>query len=281
MSKLPACALELLKKIATSEGFIEYTTKVDSGSNHGDNFIGVLSRVTLAGTRKVNGKFKEDKLNLLCKFGSDVAERRKEFNTDALFEREIYAYEKLLPAFKKFQKSRGLVDADCFSAYPKYYGGIADGQRGQFLIVMDDLRYQKFDMWPKNKPIPFDHAKMVFEQLGKYHGVSFAMKDQKPVQFREFQELDDLFGHFYRNALTMFHAAYDMAMSVLDDEEHVKVMQDLKENTLEIFLDCVDEKRFEPFGVITHGDCWNNNQLYKYEKEVWSVSMPCSKFNLF
>lgn len=270
MSKLPACAIDLIKKIAASEGFIEYTTKVDSGSNHGDNFIGVLERVMLCGTRRVNGKFKEDKLHLLCKFGPDVAERRREFNTDALFDREIYAYEKLLPAFKKFQKSKGLSDADCFTAYPNYYGGIADGDKGQYLIVMDDLRYQKFGMWPKKEPIPFDHAKLVFEQLGKYHGVSFAMKDQQPVQFKEFQKLNDLFEHFYRNALPMFHAAYDMAINVLDDEEHRKVMQDLKENTLEIYLECIDTKRFEPFGVIGHGDCWNNNQLYKYEKEVSS-----------
>lgn len=268
MSQIPSCTKDLLKKIAASEGFIEYSTKFDAGTNHGDNFIGLVARVTLYGTRRVNGRFKEDKLHLLCKFGPPVIERRREFNTDALFEREIYAYEKLFPAFKKFQKNKRLSDADCFHCYPKYYGGTANAKRGQFLIVMEDLRYQNYDMWPKRLPIPLDHALMVFEELGKYHGISFAMKDQQSLKFREFRKLDDVFGHFYRNTMPLFHGAYDMAISVLDDEEHIKVMQDLKENTLEIFLSCVDEKRCEPFGVITHGDCWNNNQLFQYGKEV-------------
>lgn len=274
MSDIPEYVRDLLKRIATSEGFDNYTTIVEAGSNHGDGFIGVLARVTLSGNRNIDGNYQEDELKLLCKFGSEIAERRKQFHTDALFKREIYVYEKLFPAFRKFQKSKGLSDADAFVSYPKYYAGVADEENGHFVIIMEDLRFQNFAMWPKSQPAPLDHVRLVMEQLGKYHGVSLAMKVQQPRIFKEFAKLDDLFHVICRNGLPLFHAAYDMAMNAVTDEEHKKILEDLKEHTVEIMIDCVDVERSEPFCVVSHGDCWNNNLLYRYENGVRRNRFP-------
>lgn len=273
MSELPGYVNELLKKIAAAEGFTKYTTKVKSGSNHGDNFMGVLTSVQLQGTRIVNGKSIEDELNLLCKFGSPVAERRKEFQTDALFAREILTYEKMLPAFAKFQREKGLKESEGFFSYPKYYTSVFDEEQGHFLIIMDDLRPQKYAMWPKNKPVPLDHLKLVVEQIGRYHGTSMAMQDQRPVQFKEFENLGDLFSIMIRNAPGMFQAGYDLALRAVDDEEHIKILQDIKENLQKRVLECVGRDRAGSYGVVGHGDCWNNNQLFKYENGVILVAI--------
>lgn len=281
MSELPGYAHELLKKIAASEGFTKYTTNVKSGSNHGDNFMGVLTTVQLRGIRIKNGKPIDDELNLLFKFGSPVAERRKEFQTDDLFFREMFAYEKLLPAFAKFQRDKGISDSDGFFSYPKFYASVFDEENGNFLIVMDDLRPHKYAMWPKKQPVPLDHVKLVIQEIAKYHGVSIAMKHQRPVQFKEFENLSDLFNNMVRNASSMFHAGYDMALTAVTDVEHIKILQDVKENLLQRVLECVHKNRIGPFGVIGHGDCWNNNQLFKYENEVmFSFMMLCINYVL-
>lgn len=268
MSTIPEYVNNLLRRIAASEGFDNYTTKVEPGSNHGDNFMGVVSRVTLSGNRRVDGNYEDGELKLLCKFGSEVAERRKEFNTDGLFMREIFAYEKLLPAFKKFQKSKGLSDAESFVSYPKYYAGVADAEQGHFVIIMEDLKEQKFDMWPKKEPVPLDHSRLVMEQLGRFHGISVAMKEQQPSVFEEFSKLDDLFGGICRSGMPMFQSSYDRAMAVVTDDEHRSILQHLKANMVDIMTDLVDVEKTEPFGVIGHGDCWTNNQMFQYPSEV-------------
>lgn len=268
MSSLPDYANNLVRRIAASEGFDNYTIKVEPGSNHGDNFIGVVSRVTLNGYRNIDGEYKEDELKLLCKFGSEIAERRKEFLTDELFAREMFVYEKLLPAYRKFQQSKGLTDAEAFNAYPKYYIGVADEENGHFVIIMEDLREKQYTMWPKKEPVPLDHARLVLEQLGKLHGVSMALREQQPNIFKEFTKMNDLFTSICRNGLGMFHAAYDMAMDAVVDDEHKAMLEHLKENTVQIMSDVVDIARAEPFCVVTHGDCWNNNQMFCYQSDV-------------
>ena len=47
MSELPAYVLEYLDEIARSEGFSEHSTEIEPGSQHGDNFMGVMSRIVL------------------------------------------------------------------------------------------------------------------------------------------------------------------------------------------------------------------------------------------
>lgn len=270
MAELPAYVTDLLDKIAVNEGYTSYTLSTESGSNHGDNFCGIIARVNVRGTRLTgDGQPTNDELNLLCKYGSDNPERQKEFQFDILYGRELYVYETVLPALDAFQEEKGLDDNEKFRGYAKFYGGIADAEKGQFVLIFEDLKFKQCEMWPKERPVRIDHVRLMLEELGKLHGVSFAMKDQQPDKFEPFKRLEDfLISFLEKKAIGWFHSAYDMAAEVVDDERHLKLLRDVKENTIEYVKECVDTKRFEPFGVINHGDSWNNNLLYQYEHEV-------------
>lgn len=42
---------DYIGRIAEKEGFTEYTIETEAGSSHGDNFMGIMTTVTLAGIK--------------------------------------------------------------------------------------------------------------------------------------------------------------------------------------------------------------------------------------
>lgn len=193
MVALPAYLVPILKRIAEKEGFVDFTTDVGSGSNIGDNFMGELLTAVISGKQKQNyGKEIDTKLNLLCKLAPTSAQRRKEFLADEVFGREAYFYNTVAPAFTRFQQENGLPDEDQFKAFPKCYEAIHDPENEIYAIIMQDLRPEGFAMWPKKEPTPTSYSRLFVRELAKFHAISFAMKDQQPEQFKEFEKLNDV-----------------------------------------------------------------------------------------
>lgn len=265
MSSIPNYVKELVTEIAESEQFTNYTIETLAGCNQEDGFVGALIKVIISGDRNSVAA----KLHLLCKLIPENAARRKEFNADPLFEREIMVYNKILPAMTAFQREKGLSDAECFISYPKCYAAVANKEDDQYVIIMEDLRPQGFVMWSKRLPTPFDHATQIVTELAKFHAVSFAVKDQRPDIYAEFRKLPDLWRNMLKGGfMNLQKMAFKRAIAVLDDVEHVRIVQDFSENTLKYYEEFLDENLCEPFGVITHGDCWINNVLFRYDNEV-------------
>lgn len=265
MSTIPDYVRKLVEEIAESEGFTDYTIETQVGCNQEDGFVGALLKVIVSGDRD-NAP---NKLHLLCKLIPDNAARRKEFNLDPLFVREILVYNEILPTITAFQREKGLSEADCFVSYPKCYSAVANQESDQYVIIMEDLRPQGFVMWSKRKPTPLDHAKQIITELAKMHSVSFAVKDQRPDIHDKFRKLTDLWGHLlHAGFMKMQQMAFKRAAAALDDAEHVAIVRDLMENTLKYYKECLDEDRSGPFGVVAHGDCWINNVLFRYNNQV-------------
>lgn len=270
MSALPEFVSELVKGIAVSEGFTNYTTEVSSGSSDKDGFIGIIKSITIQGDRLHNDKLKRDTLHLVCKLMPEDKGHRREFNIDTLFEREVLTYNKVLPLITAFQREKGLMDADCFLSYPKCYAAVADTEKDQFVIIMEDLRPKNFVMWPKREATPHSHASLILTELAKMHAVSFALKAQRPDVYDELRQIHDLFTLLFENngVANMHKLGLATTVAVLEDEEHLKIAKHLQQHTKQYFTDCVKTGVCEPFGVIGHGDCWVNNHMYRYEDGV-------------
>lgn len=263
---LPDYLLNILAKIAKNENFLEYNIDTNSGSKHGDNFLGVMTSATINGIKNENGVEIKTELHLLCKTPPANEIRRKNFKSGIVFDREIYIYSTLLPAFVQFQQEKGLSVSDSFLSFPKVYAYETDVENGTHILVMEDLRSKNFIMYPKDEVINIDHELFIMRELGKLHAISFAMQDQRPNEFEKFKKLKDTFGEFliFGKISAFMNQSIDRAAEVLKNPEHKKLMQDFR-NT---FVDTYDEFLFGPssneFAIITHGDCWNNNFLFKY-----------------
>lgn len=267
---LPEFLIALLKVIAEKEGFTDYTFDVSAGSNHGDGFLAVVKRVIVSGTR--NGK--TDFLPLICKLMPTSKARREQFNSDAVFIREAFMYSQVLPTFTEFQKEKGLSTKDGFCEYPKCYGTLDDKESDSFVIVLEDLKATGYEMFDKFKAADFNHVKLFAESLGKFHAVSFALKDQRPEVFAKFTHLKDVFLQQVEDQpdtmVPMFHFFFDKSIAAFKPEEEaeIKALTKLKESVLEELRRTATGAASEPFSIINHGDCWNNNMMYVYGTEV-------------
>lgn len=267
MSVLPDYARAILNRIAKDEGFGDVTTEIEAGSQHGDNFLGVIIRAILKGTRH---GIANSELHLLCKLAPENKHRREAFQTSAAFARELYAYQTILPTLLRFQQEKGVKDSECFRSYPQCYATIADEESDQFLIIMEDMRPQGFTMWPKNKPIALDHSQLVMQNLGHFHGISFALKDQKPNIFEKFKDLNDLYLRILKAPVfeVIYGKSLERVTHLITDENCKNIMMKLSKEWKDILHDCLNSNDARKFGIVTHGDCWNNNFLFKYNDQV-------------
>lgn len=269
-NELPEFLVVFLKEIAEKEGFTNFSFDVSTGSNHGDGFLAVIKRVVVSGFR--NGK--EDKLILICKVMPTSQARREQFNSDAVFIREAFMYSQVLPTFAEFQKEKGLTIKESFCEYPKCYGTLDDKENDRFVIVMEDLKDLKYQMYDKFRPTDFNHVKLFAQSLGKFHAVSFALKDQRPEVFARFTNLKDVFLQQLEDKPEvmgpMFTYFFDKTIAAFNPEEEaeIKALTKMKENVMDELMKTGSGENSEPFSIVNHGDCWNNNMMYLYGSEV-------------
>lgn len=264
---VPSYVKELINKIADREGFTNYSITNSAGSNLGDGFMGDLLRF------KINGKRNNvvSSLSLICKMPSPNLLRREQFNTDVTFAREIYLYEYLLPYFIEFQKEHGISEADGFYSFPKCYGTVFDEKRnGDHVIVMEDLIASNYYLWDKLKKIDYDHVKLVMEELGKFHAVSFAIRDKNPEKLNEIKSkcVNTFHTLMYTSpmAIEFYNTNITKAIDALEPHETnlIEKLEAIKgSHCQEIVKQVFSNTTPEPFGVLVHGDVWNNNIMYQ------------------
>lgn len=268
VNKLPNYVENGLFKIAKNEGFHKYSIELDKGCNDGDGIVGNIIKATITGDRITsNGNIEQCRLSLIVKVPPEDKIRRQDYAMK-LFAREVYAYNEILPAFRKFQLDQGIVNA--FALYPKCYWAHYDAALDQSCIIMEDKRSSGFSMELKSNPIKFEHAKMVMEALGELHAISMAMKQKQPKVFEQFQQLGNVTasenpGH-KQMVKSMIINGTRRAVSTLTSGA---TDTELKRRISCIAVDMANENRLvslgEPHCVLIHGDCWINNLMFNYE----------------
>lgn len=274
MAELPDFAVKLLDKVAVENGFSNYRLESEAGSQHGDGFVGLMISVKIVGDCVVAGTKSNETMKVLCKLAPTHPDRRKEFHASIVFDREVHAYNRVLPYFIEFQREKGLSVDEGFNAYAKCYA--ADNKEFQEILIMEDLRTRGYVLLPKDQPCVVDNSRLVFEQLAKFHAISFALKDQRPDYYkRELRPLRDIFMEFFRNGNSkqLFLSSYQRALEVLDDPKQLAIVQEMHDNLIESFEKCIGDGVAEPYDAVSHGDCWNNNMLFKFKQVYISHSI--------
>lgn len=263
---------KLLHEIAQTEGFSNYKFELEAGSKPGDNYQGLMVSVKVIGDRVNDGAVVPETLSLICKLVPESKERRNVFKTVLIHEREIHMYTRVLPKFVKFQQEKGLTADESFLSIPKLYAWTADKATETYALIMEDLRANDFVMWPRKVPVTLDHEELLFKQLGRFHGISFALKDQRPEVFDEFKNLNDIFIDWIETGFIgkVIDEAIELAINVLDEDEHKNVIKKLRNNYLETLKSFSRKEAIEKIGVVVHGDCWTNNFLFQYTENVIS-----------
>lgn len=268
----PEYITKLAEEVAKKEGFNNTTVTISSGTNPGDGFMGLLVKIVIKGFKTKNGISKEETLNLVGKLPPLSAVRREQFNSISMFERESFVYSEILPEFIKFQHESLITRDQGFYSIPKCYAILAEKSTDEYCIILEDLRSRNFRMFDKMKQVDYNHVKLLMEQLGRFHAISFILKTNGNKKFDEFKKLPDI---MTLNAAKnpeqyeiMFKTAMEKAIETLEpNETEIKEkLLNFKENIQSFMEFCFNSNSSEPFAVLNHGDCWNNNMMYLYDE---------------
>lgn len=267
---LPACLLPHLADIAKSEGLKDYTVEHEPGTKPGDGFMSKMLAVTLvgkAGESEADKLLEQKRVPLICKMQPPNAVGQEQFNSALMFEREVFVYNRLLPLLLRLQRHYGLTEELGFFAFPKCYVATMDIFNDESLIIMQDLRADGYSLWDRSKPVSLEAATMFVQQLGRFHGLSFVLREQRPEVFADFLEIKDHFNAliYSNSAKAMFDSCYERAARVLEKPEDVEFMRKLRNDWQAIMKAGVDPSTMGRFAVFGHGDCWSNNLMYQMD----------------
>ncbi|XP_050499203.1 uncharacterized protein LOC126879901 [Diabrotica virgifera virgifera] len=260
---------DLIDRVAKQNGFSDYQVISNAGSFKGDNFLGVISTVTIKSGDKT--------LDLILKSAHTSEAFRKAAPLHEIYNREIYLYNRVFEEFKKFQEEHNIVDP--FISFPKAY--LCSSENGHEALLMENLKTQGYKLWNKKTPMNPGHIKAVLKEYAKFHAISLAMKDKCPEQFNDlaskvyenvFEEKKDMFSEekFQQYITSAMNNGYEV---VEGDAELTNCVRNVESKIIDLFIKELKKEKYKL--VITHGDCWCNNFLFKYE-DPENIEKPSS-----
>lgn len=174
--------------------------------------------------------------------------------------------------FREFEESKGvIIEENGFSEYPKCYRTL-DTEPNECLFL-EDLSQRSFSIVDKStETLSADHVNLVMRTLGKYHAISFALNDQQPEKFKKLasnlkemflESTDDTFQQYFNKQA---HTALDTVTSEEDIHLHTKLKKFLEKEAMDIMMETLNLENIGSAVVISHGDTWQNNIMFKYDK---------------
>ncbi|KAJ3646083.1 hypothetical protein Zmor_023693 [Zophobas morio] len=254
-------------KVALAEENLEsFSVKITGSSEKGDGYVGDVFFLVVTGIDK-QGKNKEYDLVLKCSKSSAALMESVPVFTKG-FVREAYLYQHVFPLFKQFQISKGIEKL--FDSVPKYYGVYSDDFR--HVIVLENLKKLGYDLWPKAKPLSREVIDIVIKNYAKFHATSVALEEQCPENFQKLLKglAENLAKEFIETSdfANMFQSAVEEVYELLTEDVKKEILEQwlkLKEKVYFIFGELISAT--DDLKVISHGDSWVNNFLYKFENE--------------
>ncbi|XP_063697094.1 uncharacterized protein LOC134828071 [Culicoides brevitarsis] len=291
-NNLPEIVKRALTAVAAEQNFITYKVDITSGTNANDGFLSEIVRATIVGSKSSEEsiEIQEEILHefsVLCKMQVTSQARRDFSNSSEVFKREISLYNDYLRELVKLQQEFGISEEEGFFNFPKCYYAEYDDATDDGILVMNDIRDSGFMMASKYELLDIQSIRLVVQKLAKLHALSFVFERKKPEMFKNFKKYDDLMFKILMKPATMeiWNTVFPLAITSLQ-QEHPKIaekVQNLHEN---FYAECEKLSNTENSGkytVIGHGDCWNNNFMYKYgptgtAQEVMLLDWQLSKY---
>lgn len=241
-------------------GIKDYLLDISSITKPRENYVGIITKIIIRS--KHNQHFI---LNLIIKSAPKDVYLRNYIPIRELFQREVYFYEKIVPELIKFQNEKGILEP--FNAFAKLYGFNMEETKES--LILENMRELGFVL--HDHPMKYEETSLVMREYGKFHAISFALKDQKPDLFKKISnDINEVvYNHLVKSEDFNKNVKHECsrALNVINSETHkalVEKLQLLKENLLQRITNAVQPETAKEHGVIVHGDCWVNNLLFKY-----------------
>lgn len=139
-------------------------------------------------------------------------------------------------------------------------------------MIFEDLTIRGFTTIDRRtEEVTVDHLRLVMQSLGKLHAISFALKDQQREKFKELAvNLSEVFirtddAHLRDCFTKQAQLAFDAVSDSGDAHLLAKVKQLYQKDAIDVAADCLDLRLTGSASVISHGDAWQNNTMFRYD----------------
>lgn len=182
------------------------------------------------------------------------------------FDKEVEFYCNILPSLNAELRRLDLPPLN----FPKYH--YSDLESHNEAIFMEDLRLKGFKMMDRKRGLDVKHTTLIVKELARLHAASMLLQAETPNT-----DLADRFPFLKKDwhnfsddknvdvLENMCKGGCEMAEVILQRykgyDKAVAWTVKAKDSVTEIFRRHI--KREAPFEVICHGDCWNNNTLFR------------------
>lgn len=230
----------------------EYEFECSAGSNKGDNFLGIIYRVTV--------KAKSKKFNLIVKLPPQNA-RREQCGSRFFFLRESEFYENVCAIYRAFQLSKGVkIETEGFFEIPFCYKSMTEEPFEA--LFLEDLKEKGFEVANRKETFSREQVLLVIKILAKMHAIFYAIKEQKAEHVEKYFTLSDAFAGSYSDKKSLTYAwirtQINLALTLIEKQEESDLKQKaltvLQRDYFEQFNELVDGQSAHPFAVLCHGD---------------------------
>ena len=231
-------------------------------TSKGDNYACVVSSVEL--TFQKDGQ--EQQKTYVVKLNPLRPIPMMEKMSAVLFEKEIGFYKYILPLLNKELEKLNEIPL----RMPRYFHSVSKDK--EEVIFLEDMRKRGFKMLDRKIGMDRNHTMLIMKELARLHAISRVLMNteefneenlRKKFPFLEeaFEKMmdDDLMSVWMGQAMT---TSAEIAERNKGYEYAGKFLRSLIPKISEVMRDSL--KADEPFLTICHGDCWNNNFLYRY-----------------
>lgn len=190
---------------------------------------------------------------------------KRDIPTNKIFCNESYFYSTVFPTLNQLQTEKSLKDP--FVNVAKYY--CSNLEEYQEAIVFENLKSQGYVLTDKAVLLDDEHTAHIFQTYGKFHALSFALKDQN---YEKYEKLVsglwlEIYNVFVENEgiKNLMVGLFKEICEILDTEEDSKLkkrIEPIANNPNEKLLE--ETKLKSNYKTIIHGDCWSNNMMFKY-----------------
>ncbi|XP_018566831.1 uncharacterized protein LOC108907576 [Anoplophora glabripennis] len=273
MSIVPLKIYEILEK-AVNGNIENFEVNVQDPNKKGEGFLGQIFFVSL------RDKYTGKQLHFVVKQAFSEQNIRDMHPIRDVFVTEIYFYKKLWPKLLKFQEK--VSPANRFVHLAKCFATASEENCERLLL--ENLKYQGFVMHDKKKALEKEQFEFIFKVYGKLHAISFAYKALDPESLLELVEgVTDVWivmshkSHFH-DAVKIIH---EESLEYLEPSVEGAIIKKYKhyvDDGLDLLLKSLAKGKYT---AITHGDCWSNNMMFKYDNSGETVDVRFLDFQMF
>lgn len=141
-------------------------------------------------------------------------------------------------------------------------------------LFLEDLKLKHFELLNlRQQPLTFKHMSLVMKALGKFHAISFALKDQQRDKFKQLSSL--VYDQYWTNFKDDFQAIYEFTFNYfktcMEKLKRFDLLEKLNkaagENPCGTALKMATGPLAEPYAVICHGDVTTNNSMFRTNEQ--------------